>query len=101
MTRILVKRFFGDRDWKAVAGAREGEAKKPDPKVVLPMLEALDAPASETLMVGDTKTDMQTATAAGMQSVGVTWGFRDRAELDAHGAQAVIDEPLELLSLLT
>ena len=34
--------------------------------------------------------------AAGMQAVGVSWGFRDRAELEAHGAQLVVDAPAEL-----
>jgi phosphoglycolate phosphatase len=40
------------------------------------------------------------AEAAGMVSVGVTWGFRDEAELRAHGAKHIIQEPMELLALL-
>ena len=43
---------------------------------------------------------MQTATAAGMFAVGVTWGFRGRDELLANGARALVDEPQELLDLL-
>jgi phosphoglycolate phosphatase len=100
MTQILVQHFFGAHAWRAVAGAREGEAKKPDPSVVAPMLEALAVPAGEVLMVGDTKTDMQTADNAGMRGVGVSWGFRDRAELVEHGASTVIDDPAQLLELI-
>ena len=38
-------------------------------------------------LVGDTPTDVETARAAGALSVGVTWGFRTRADLEAAGAQ--------------
>ena len=50
---------------------------------------------------GDGKvSDMDTARAAGVRSVGVTWGFRDRAELYEHGADHVVDRPGEILELL-
>lgn len=52
------------------------------------------------LYVGDTSMDMDTASAAGMVSVGVTWGFRDEAELRDHGARHIIHKPIELLELL-
>jgi peptidoglycan/LPS O-acetylase OafA/YrhL len=48
----------------------------------------------------DTDTDMQTATRAGMFAVGALWGFRDREELESHGARAVIEGPTELIGLL-
>jgi phosphoglycolate phosphatase len=35
-----------------------------------------------------------------MFAVAVTWGFRERDELLANGADAVVDEPAELLDLL-
>ncbi|GAF91115.1 unnamed protein product, partial [marine sediment metagenome] len=59
-----------------------------------------DVPAEQFLYVGDTGTDMDTATAAGMFAVGVLWGFRDADELTAHGAQKLIAHPSELLELL-
>ncbi len=43
--------------------------------------------------VGDTSIDMQTANRAGMYAIGVTWGFRDRQELEEHGAKVIIDCP--------
>jgi len=43
---------------------------------------------------------MQTADAAGMYAVGVTWGFRPAKELLDHGAMVLIDHPSELLKLL-
>ena len=45
--------------------------------------------ASNTVMVGDTRFDMDMARAAGVPSVGVTWGYHDRSALD--GATCVIE----------
>lgn len=49
---------------------------------------------------GDTNTDMQTGRAAGMFTVGVTWGFRPRQELIDNHAMALIDTPEEILRLI-
>lgn len=43
---------------------------------------------------------MQTARNGGLRSVGVSWGFRPRAELEQNGATFVIDCPAQLLDLL-
>ena len=43
---------------------------------------------------------MKTGTAAGMQTIGVLWGFRDREELVSNGAKWVVSHPLDVLSLL-
>ena len=42
---------------------------------------------------------MQTGKAAGMYTIGVTWGFRDREELEANHADIIIDHPTELFSI--
>ncbi|MCK4601939.1 MAG: HAD hydrolase-like protein, partial [Phycisphaerae bacterium] len=62
--------------------------------------ETLSIPPAEFLYVGDTGTDMKTATAGGMFAVGVLWGFRQADELLENGAQVLIERPAELLSLL-
>ncbi|MEX2673491.1 MAG: HAD-IA family hydrolase [Phycisphaeraceae bacterium] len=86
--------------WVCTTGHCEGVPKKPDPTSALAAAEAAGVAPGRCLFVGDSKTDMLTATAAGMVAVGVTWGFRDRAELVAHDAAHVIDHPQELLTLL-
>jgi phosphoglycolate phosphatase len=50
--------------------------------------------------VGDTPIDMDTARAAGMYAVGVTWGFRSPEQLRAHGARALASTAEELLEAL-
>jgi len=52
------------------------------------------------VFLGDTDTDMKTGRRAGMLTVGVSWGFRDSDELRGHGADHVIDRPLELVAVL-
>ncbi len=54
----------------------------------------------ECLYIGDTATDMETAKNAGLYSVGVLWGFRDRAELEAADAAEIIAEPHELIGII-
>ena len=54
----------------------------------------------EVTYVGDSNVDMQTGLNAGVKTIGVTWGFRDRAELEAYHPFAVVDTIEELKDLL-
>ena len=56
--------------------------------------------AEETIMVGDTETDIAFAKNSGVRSVGCSWGFRPRTELEEFGADFIIDNPLEILQIL-
>ena len=50
--------------------------------------------------IGDSEVDVQTAAAAGVRLVAVTWGFRSREALLAAGATTLIDRPEDLLAIL-
>lgn len=52
-------------------------------------------------MCGDRHHDVDAGRACGTGTVGVTWGIGDRAELEAAGADAIVDDPADLLPLLT
>jgi phosphoglycolate phosphatase len=84
----------------AVLGERKGVPPKPDPKVALEAVSTLGAAPPECVYVGDSGIDMKTAAAAGMYPVGALWGFRDKEELIANGAKALIKHPMDLLKLL-
>ena len=99
-TRWMVERLFSAWPFAAVQGERPGVPHKPDPGAALAIAAALAVEPARVLYLGDTRTDMETAVAAGMFAVGALWGFRDRAELVAHGAQAVVEHPREVPALL-
>lgn len=97
----VVEELFGKGFFDFVQGQRADIPRKPDPAGVYRIMEAFVLPAGDFLYVGDSGVDMKTGRAAGIFTVGVLWGFRDRKELVENGADAVISKPLELLSHLT
>ena len=54
----------------------------------------------EVLYIGDSKTDMQTGQNAGMDTIGVSWGFRGRKELEENHASYVVDHPEDILKFI-
>jgi phosphoglycolate phosphatase len=60
-------------------------------------MEQCDATPEDTYMIGDSGVDMQTALAAGVHAVGVSWGFRSRKELKECGAEFIADTTEELM----
>jgi len=99
-TRLCVETLLPDWKFAVVLGAVPSLPKKPDPAGALVVAEQMKVVAAEIVYVGDTNTDMQTATAAGMFPVGVLWGFRTAAELTSNGAKLLVEQPLELLRLI-
>ena len=55
----------------------------------------------KTVMVGDRHFDIDAAKAAGVESIGVSYGFAQENELENAGADFVVDTPKELYSLIT
>lgn len=99
-TRLTVERLLARWTFAAVQGLRADVPRKPDPAGVRQMAAAMGWEPGHCLYVGDSSTDMVTARRAGMFAVGVTWGFRDREELVASGAEAVVDLPAQVLEQL-
>jgi len=99
-TQKLVKHYFPYISFAAIAGNIEGLPPKPDPAVVDLILRETGYGKEETLFTGDSGVDMQTARNAGITAVGVTWGFRPRAELEEFSPAYIIDSPEELLSFV-
>lgn len=92
-----IEYVFGKGYFDIVAGEQPGVPKKPDPAGVRRILDELKAEPEECLYFGDTNTDMKTGLGAGLITVGVTWGFRGREELEAFHPQYIIDHPRQVL----
>ena len=99
-TDRLVAKFFSDVEFVAVEGNREGAPLKPDPQIVTNIIAKAGVEPSRTIMVGDSGIDIRTAAAAGIDSVGVAWGFRFAEELYDAGATKVVTCSTELRNIL-
>ena len=96
----LMDRYFGAGAFAHVQGREERFAPKPAAPVTLHVLEVLGAEPTCTLCVGDSNVDVACGHNAGLAVAGVTWGFRTREELEAAGAEYLVDTPEELLDLI-
>ncbi len=90
-TEKLVARFFPDIRFEAVFGQREGVPVKPDPTIVFDILQRTGITKKDVLYIGDSGVDMQTANNAGVTACGVTWGFRQRTELESFYPEYLVD----------
>ena len=92
--------YFPGIAFSVIRGRVEGVPLKPDPAAALLIAQDMGVLPGECWYVGDTSMDMNCGNAAGMETVGVLWGFRPREELVASGARELIAEPEELLRLV-
>lgn len=95
-TEKLIAHYFPNIKFTAVFGQREGIPVKPDPIIVKEILQIAKVQEEDTLYVGDSGVDMQTAINAGVTSCGVTWGFRPRTELESFHPDHIVDNAEEI-----
>ena len=55
---------------------------------------------AEILYIGDSETDMKTGQNAGMDTIGVAWGFRGAEELKANHATYIAENPEDILKYI-
>jgi phosphoglycolate phosphatase len=99
-THKCVDTFLGRWKWKAVFGARDRVPRKPDPASALEAALRMGTNPGDCFFVGDSDVDMFTAVNAAMKPIGVAWGFRPVEELLSSGAAAILEHPLDLLTLM-
>lgn len=73
---------------------------KPNPAMLEACMADAGADPGTSAMIGDTTFDMAMARSANMLAVGVAWGYHDAHELEAAGADVVLDTPAEITVLL-
>jgi phosphoglycolate phosphatase len=99
-TKKLIANIFPEVVFEPIYGNREGFPLKPDAALLELIMKECGTTPETTFMIGDSGVDIQTAKAAGVRSVGCSWGFRPRTELEELGADCIVDSPLELLQIL-
>lgn len=99
-TTKLITQYFPTLSFVRIFGQREGVPAKPDPAEVFEIMQAAGVSPQDTAYIGDSGVDMQTGINAGTETIGVSWGFRPRTELEAYHPAFIADTPEELLSFL-
>jgi len=87
---------FGWRDYFCNVQTADRAPSKPHPGMLLQALSETGTHKHDAVMIGDTAFDMQMAAAAGIQSIGVAWGYHRAERLREAGATHVVDSVAEL-----
>lgn len=85
---------------EAGVGEKDGIARKPAPDEVDEVLRLLNMERNRAVYIGDSEVDIETAANAGMDCIGVSWGYRDRKWLQECGAEVIVDDVSQLRQLL-
>lgn len=93
----VVEHIFGKERFQIVQGQRDDMPRKPNPTMALQIAEQLHVTPDETVYIGDSEVDVATGIAAGMLTIGVSWGFRERQILEDAGAKYIADSPEEIV----
>ena len=97
--QTLCKSHF-DGLYDAAAGECEITPKKPDPTAAIRMMERFGVASEETIYVGDSGVDLNTAKNAGCASAWVSWGFRRRSEMTGFEIETAFDSVQALTEYL-
>ena len=83
-----------------MVGNRPDLAPKPSPDSVNEVIGKMGLDKKDIVYIGDTEVDIQTADNAGIDCIGVDWGFRDGDYLRDLGAKYIVNTPMEVLDIV-
>ena len=96
LCRALLRNLGVDHYFDEILGSSDTIPNKPDPAMLLAVIERLGVTPQDTLYVGDSETDITTARAAGVPVMLVSYGYTLR-KASQLGADGVIDSLAELV----
>lgn len=97
--RELLDQHFPEGFIDIIVGGEDVKAAKPSPEGLLFAIEQLHTDKADTLYIGDSTVDAETAQAAGVDFVGITHGMTTREELAAYPHLKIISTLEELPGL--
>lgn len=95
----IVDALFPDR-FVAVYGQQDLYPTKPNPESVFYALMNMGMSKNDCYFIGDSDVDIDTGYNAEMETIGVSWGFRGRQELEKAGADHVVDEAKQIKEIV-
>lgn len=94
LDELSIKQFF-----KYWIGGDSLAEKKPDAAPLLHIAAKMNKDVEKCLMVGDSRNDIDAAKNAGMESIGVSYGYNYNEHISDYGPTKVVDKFAELQSL--
>ncbi len=95
----LQDKFF-DGVCDVALGEKDGVRRKPAPDMVEEAMKILGSTKEESLYIGDSEVDLQTAKNSDLPCIAVLWGFRTKEFLEEHEADCFAREPSEVAKIL-
>ena len=96
----LVGKYFSDIDFVGIEGHTYGNPSKPDPYGANKIIEKANVDASETVYIGDSITDIETAKNAGIDCILVKWGYAKKEDLKNDYPSKIIDDINDLIEII-
>lgn len=95
--RVILRHLgYPDEFFVEIFGGDTFDVKKPHPKPLQEMMKIAGVEPGQTVMVGDSRQDVEAAINAGTHFVAVSFGYNSRETLRGHGAKTFIDHFSEL-----
>ena len=96
LAKAIVHNFYGST-FEEVQGALDNRPKKPDPTLLIEMLNRHGLTKEDILYVGDSLPDIELSEALGCHDVLCLWGYGKYTTELLKRADYVIDKPLDLI----
>jgi phosphoglycolate phosphatase len=101
MTQKVIKFYLSSWPFDPVLGQREEVPRKPDPAGAIEIAKRWGVAPNRILFVGDSDNDILTARAAGMQVLGVSWGYGRLLQNPVNGMGELISSPSDILNTIS
>lgn len=95
-----IESIFGNEYFDYIAGEKPNIKRKPNPEGIIIITKKLNILPENCLYIGDTDTDMKTGINANIDTIGVTWGFRSKKELESYNPKYIINHPNEIITII-
>lgn len=95
----IIAKLFDRKLFSCIQG-QANMPTKPNPTSALAIAKSMGVKPSRCLFIGDSDVDIQTAKNAGMRSVGVSWGYREREVLEEAGADFIAKTPGDICNII-
>lgn len=100
-SRRIAEHFDLSKYFTFVAGASMDSSRAQKAQVIEYALASTGMNKADTIMIGDRNHDILGAKKCGLKSIGVLYGYGDRAELSAAGADYIAPTPEDIVKMIS